>query len=168
VRHVGDAHADARTGGYHIICIPQYRPPSPRIPRAETVAQAHGLEDARAQVRHGLQRTQFQRVAVRECSDEVGVQARVYAWCVDDVEGRNGQGKGGCFDAAANDDLGFFGETGGGFVGGRELRGEDFLKDGGFGVVGFRGDAGEGAGDEGALVLGTLGWVGCGGVRTER
>jgi hypothetical protein len=36
--------------------------------------------------------------------------------CVDDVEGCDGEGEGGCFDAAADDDLGFFGKAFGSLV----------------------------------------------------
>jgi hypothetical protein len=39
------------------------------------------------------------------------VQARVDVGRVDDVEGCDGEGEGGCFDAAADDDLSFFSET---------------------------------------------------------
>jgi hypothetical protein len=58
------------------------------------------------------------------------------------VERGDGEGEGRGFDAAADDDLGFFGEARGGFVGFRQLGGQDFVEDCGFGVVGFEGFAG--------------------------
>lgn len=81
------------------------------------------------------------------------MQALVDAGDVDDVESGNGEGEGGGFDAAADDDLGFFFQALLRLVGGGKLGGEDLVENCFFGVVGFDGFAAEGAGDEGGLVL---------------
>lgn len=136
------------------LAIPELGLPGPRIPSTKSITQPHALHDHGFEIRHLLQRIQLQRRAVRERSDELGVQPLVDARRGDDVEGGDGEGEGGGFDASADDDLRFVGETALRLVTGGQFGGEDFLEDGGFGVVGFYGFAGEGARDEVPLVLG--------------
>jgi hypothetical protein len=81
------------------------------------------------------------------------VKACVDMGCVDDMEGCDGEGEGGCFDAAADNNLGFFGKAFVCLVFFRELGGKDFLEDGCFCVVCLDGVAGERAGNVGGLVL---------------
>jgi hypothetical protein len=81
------------------------------------------------------------------------VKACVDMGFVNDVEGCDGEGEGGCFDAAADNNLGFFGKAFVCLVFFRELGGKDFLEDGCFCVVSLDGVAGERAGNVGGLVL---------------
>jgi hypothetical protein len=65
---------------------------------------------------------------------------------VDDVESRVAEGPCRGFETGADDGLRFVGHAGDGFVGGREVRGEEFVEDGGvlcfleFGSFGYGGD----------------------------
>jgi hypothetical protein len=154
VGYIGDAHAHTCVAGNDPLAVRHRFAARTWIAGTETVAEACGFEDAGFEVGHLFQGVELEGRTVRKGSDEVCVKALVNAWCVDDVECCYGEGESGCFDASADDDLGFFGEAGGGFIGLGELGGEDFVEDCCFCVVGFQGFAGEGAGDEGALVLG--------------
>lgn len=69
------------------------------------------------------------------------------------MESSDGEGIPSSFDAAANDNLGFFLEAFLSLVGVWEFRGEDFLEDCLLCVVGFDVFATESAGYEGGLVL---------------
>ena len=81
------------------------------------------------------------------------MESLVDAGCVDDVVRCYGEGKGGCLDAAAEDDLRLVCETFLRLVDVWELGGEDLVEDGALCVVGFYFFAAECAADEVPLVL---------------
>jgi len=101
---------------YNPLLIPHRHVPCPRIPRRQTITQAHSLHNTRLQILHLLKTIQIDVLADRQCSNKVFVQALVYSWSVDYVKSCNGESKCGCFDAAAYDDLRFVGEALVGFV----------------------------------------------------
>ena len=109
--------------------------------------------DTGLEVGHLLKRLELERGAVREGFDEVGVESFVDVGLVDDVEGGDGEGEGGGFYAAADDDLGLIYETLMGLFLWRELRVEDFLEDGPFRIVGFDVIASQCARDDISLIL---------------
>jgi hypothetical protein len=81
------------------------------------------------------------------------VESFVDVRLVDDVEGSDGEGKGGGFHAASDDDLGFIYEALLGLFLWWELRVEDFLEDGPFRIVGLNVVASQCARDDVSLIL---------------
>ena len=101
-----------------------------------------------------LERVEFECRAVGEGSNKIGVQTLVDTGGVDDVEGGNRERKGGCLDAAADNNLGLVCKALLRFVLVGEFRLEDFLEDGLFGIVCFHRLATHDATDVVPLILG--------------
>jgi hypothetical protein len=100
-----------------------------------------------------LEGVQFECRAVRESSYKISVQTLVDMRVVDDVEGSNGERKGGCLDAAANNNLGLVCQALLRLILVGELRLENLLENGLFGVVCFQRLAAHDATDVVPLIL---------------